>query len=106
VLGTGDTGKFNAATDTASLNFVNPTRRDVAMLPGGWLAIAFQTDNPGAWLLHCHIAWHVSQGLSVTFLELASQIPKALDLEAIQPNCDAWRRFQPTMPYAKIDSGL
>jgi FtsP/CotA-like multicopper oxidase with cupredoxin domain len=23
--------------------------------PGGWLVIAFQTNNPGAWLMHCHI---------------------------------------------------
>jgi FtsP/CotA-like multicopper oxidase with cupredoxin domain len=28
----------------------------VAMLPGGgWLVIGFITDNPGAWLMHCHI---------------------------------------------------
>jgi hypothetical protein len=26
------------------------------MLPGGgWLVIGFITDNPGAWLMHCHI---------------------------------------------------
>lgn len=35
------------------------------MLPGGgFLAIAFKPDNPGAWLLHCHIAWHASSGMS------------------------------------------
>jgi len=46
VLGTGtDTWK---AADANSLNYKNPTRRDVAMLnSGGWLAVAFQTDNPG-----------------------------------------------------------
>jgi FtsP/CotA-like multicopper oxidase with cupredoxin domain len=48
-------GQFTTA-DIAGLNFENPTRRDVAMLPpGGWLVIAFQTNNPGAWLMHCHI---------------------------------------------------
>lgn len=42
------------------------------MLPaGGWLVLAFETDNPGAWLMHCHIAWHVSEGLAVQFLERA-----------------------------------
>jgi drug/metabolite transporter superfamily protein YnfA len=26
------------------------------MLPGGgYLVLAFVTDNPGAWLMHCHI---------------------------------------------------
>jgi FtsP/CotA-like multicopper oxidase with cupredoxin domain len=42
VLGSSDSGTFNLATDQAKLNFVNPMRRDVAMLPAGWLVIAFQ----------------------------------------------------------------
>ncbi|KAK3210383.1 hypothetical protein GRF29_44g2571027 [Pseudopithomyces chartarum] len=59
VLGRGN-GQFDPATSPAGLTWENPTRRDVALLPGGgWLAIAFPTDNPGAWLLHCHIAWHL-----------------------------------------------
>ena len=38
------------ASDINTLNYNNPTRRDTAMLPSnGWLALAFQTDNPGAW---------------------------------------------------------
>lgn len=49
-----DVGTYDS--DTVTLNLTNPPRRDVAMLPGsGYLVIAFQTDNPGAWLLHCHI---------------------------------------------------
>ena len=50
VLGTGtDTWTPSHAS---TLNYNNPTRRDVAMLPtNGWLALAFQTDNPGAWLM-------------------------------------------------------
>jgi FtsP/CotA-like multicopper oxidase with cupredoxin domain len=59
ILGTG-TGTFNKQTDPAKLNFVNPARRDVTFLPGrGWVVIAFPTDNPGAWLMHCHIAWYL-----------------------------------------------
>ncbi len=39
------------------------------MLPaGGWLVIAFPTDNPGAWLLHCHIV-RVSISLSFSNLQ-------------------------------------
>ncbi len=48
--------------------FNNPARRDVAMLPGGgYLALAFKPDNPGAWLMHCHIAWHASSGILSLF---------------------------------------
>ena len=46
---------FDPAKD--KLNFDNPPRRDVALLPvTGFLLIAFQIDNPGTWLMHCHIA--------------------------------------------------
>lgn len=48
----------------------NPPRRDVALLPlGGYLVIAFKADNPGSWLIHCHIAWHASSGLALQVLE-------------------------------------
>lgn len=54
ILGTG-VGQFSDVGISA-LNFENPTRRDTEMLPaGGWLVVAFNTDNPGAWLFHCHI---------------------------------------------------
>lgn len=55
VLGAVASSTFSS-TSVSSLNFVNPPRRDVAMLPAsGWLVIGFQTNNPGAWLMHCHI---------------------------------------------------
>jgi hypothetical protein len=48
----------------------NPPRRDVAFLPEeGYLIIAFKADNPGAWLVHCHIAAHASGGLAMQVLE-------------------------------------
>jgi FtsP/CotA-like multicopper oxidase with cupredoxin domain len=74
VLGTGP-GQFDVDTHLASLTFNNPPRRDVHHLPaGGWLVIAYPTDNPGAWLMHCHIAFHVAMGLSVQFVERQSEI--------------------------------
>ena len=50
------TAPYNVNTSISTFNFHNPPRRDVALLPqGGYLAIAFRPDNPGVWLLHCHI---------------------------------------------------
>jgi hypothetical protein len=52
------TGTFNAST-FSDLDFTNPPRRDVAMMPasggdgedaGGYIVIAFQLDNPGIWV--------------------------------------------------------
>lgn len=75
VLGTGQ-GTFDVNNDPQKLLYVNPPRRDTKILPaGGWLAIAFQTDNPGAWLFHCHI---VSPAFSPTLpstLSLALGLP-------------------------------
>jgi FtsP/CotA-like multicopper oxidase with cupredoxin domain len=48
-------GSGTYSSDVA-LTLSNPPRRDTAMLPAsGYLVMAFETDNPGAWLMHCHI---------------------------------------------------
>lgn len=47
-------GEFDPNTP---LNLHNTPRRDVAMLnSNGHLVIGFITDNPGTWLLHCHVS--------------------------------------------------
>lgn len=58
---------FNATTSYDHFNFDNPPRRDVVLLPAnGYIAIAFKPNNPGVWLVHCHIAWHASAGESMS----------------------------------------
>ena len=107
VLGTGK-GTFSAATMMNQLDFNNPVRRDVAQMPGaGWLVMAYKTDNPGIWLMHCHIGWHVAAGLGIQFLERRSEIRSLMKLDQMEPNCNAWRAYEPTSPYLpKKDSGL
>lgn len=107
VLGQGQ-GTFGGA---GSLNFANPPRRDVVnLIAQGWTVVAFKTDNPGAWLMHCHIAWHVSGGLSLQYLERPSEIPGAYGSQvsgsAYQDTCSAWKKYAPTMVYPQSDSGL
>jgi iron transport multicopper oxidase len=62
-----------------------PMRRDTILThPNSHLIIRFRTTNPGVWLFHCHIEWHVASGLMATFIEspleiqdqLAGKIPK------------------------------
>ena len=58
---------FNAST--AALP-VYPIRRDTWMLPAlGYTVIRFKADNPGVWLLHCHMEWHIEAGLTATIIE-------------------------------------
>lgn len=101
-----DTGIFNL--ETSALNLVNPPRRDVASLPGnGYLAIAFKKDNPGSWLMHCHIAWHASQGLALQFVERQSEIAVSMSDTAIfQDTCAAYQSYSETELYVQDDSGI
>ena len=70
----------------------NPPRRDVVLLPKkGYIVIAFKADNPGAWIVHCHIAWHASSGLGFQILENKHLIKINPDTEAIMHDqCDKW----------------
>ncbi|EPS32652.1 hypothetical protein PDE_07612 [Penicillium oxalicum 114-2] len=52
-----------------------PARRDTFVLPPqGYFVIRFVADNPGVWLFHCHIDWHLEQGLGMTFIEAPVQM--------------------------------
>ena len=95
---------FKPEEETFALT--NPPRRDVATLPGnGFLALAFQLDNPGAWLTHCHIAWHASQGLSLEFVEDQDRIEvAAADEAAFRDTCNTWSLTTPAWP--QDDSGI
>ncbi|KAG9233290.1 multicopper oxidase-domain-containing protein [Amylocarpus encephaloides] len=85
----------------------NPLRRDVHILPGfGYLVIQMKSDNPGAWPLHCHIAWHVSSGLYLTVLERPDDI-KNLQVPAIMAQtCRDWSAYTGNHIVEQIDSGL
>ncbi|KAF9696035.1 hypothetical protein EKO04_006232 [Ascochyta lentis] len=95
---------------TAGLTLNNPTRRDTTTMPvGGYLLIAFPADNPGAWVMHCHIAWHASQGLSMQFLERKGEIQGVIGSTSdFKKGCDEWDGywFDGNHPYNQTDSGL
>lgn len=76
------------AWDGTITNANNPQRRDVQMLmSGGHIVLQIATDNPGAWPLHCHIAWHVSSGLFITILERPDAIKQINIPPAHAQNC-------------------
>ncbi|ESZ98439.1 hypothetical protein SBOR_1101 [Sclerotinia borealis F-4128] len=80
---------------TFSPNLDNPPRRDTAMLPkNGYLVIGFERDNPGVWLLHCHIVWYVFSGITVQFVKNSGQLKSLVSKAGVMPGldnqCDAW----------------
>ncbi|KAF7539222.1 hypothetical protein G7054_g2333 [Neopestalotiopsis clavispora] len=99
-----DEGTYDSSV---TLNMDNPPRRDTAMLPsGGYLVIAFKTDNPGAWLMHCHIGWHTSEGFALQFVERQDEITSLLDYDSMSDNCDAWSTYETTESVEQDDSGV
>ena len=56
-----------------------PMRRDTFMVnPYGNIVLRFRADNPGVWLFHCHIEWHVASGLVATMIEAPEELQKSL----------------------------
>ncbi|KAJ5771101.1 uncharacterized protein N7511_003152 [Penicillium nucicola] len=103
VLGSGY-GEFDSSNPDA-LTLVNAPRRDVAMMPAsGYLVIAIKTNNPGAWLMHCHIAWHTSEGFAVQILERQSEIET--DYAQLNSTCSNWSKYVHGDDVTQYDSGV
>ncbi|KAJ5851338.1 uncharacterized protein N7529_010723 [Penicillium soppii] len=66
------TGLYNNVSTT-------PVKRDTIMVQNnGHAVLRFRADNPGVWLLHCHIEWHVEAGLMATIIEAPETFPQTL----------------------------
>ncbi|KAJ9138645.1 Multicopper oxidase [Pleurostoma richardsiae] len=101
---------FDNKTSYSTFNFNNPPRRDVVLLPaGGYIAVAFRPDNPGVWLVHCHIAWHASAGLGLQIIQGGDDIVPSLGPGALDETvrvCDNWNKYNGVHPVAQDDSGI
>ncbi|KAI5204917.1 hypothetical protein E4T38_04493 [Aureobasidium subglaciale] len=104
-------GTYGAGT---ALNLNNPPRRDVAFMPGdgptgqgGHLVIAFFTDNPGVWLMHCHIGWHVAMGFALQFIEGQELIKDSVaNTCLVNDVCTTWRPWAQENGIHTDDSGV
>ncbi|KAK7425303.1 hypothetical protein QQZ08_008200 [Neonectria magnoliae] len=94
-------------SSSVTLNTSNPPRRDTAMLPSsGYLVMAWKTDNPGVWLMHCHIGWHTSEGFAVQFIERRSEIAGISDANTLDDTCTSWSTFEEEYEVEQEDSGV
>lgn len=58
---------------------VTPMRRDTLIVePMSNFVIRFRADNPGIWLFHCHIEWHMDSGLASTMVEAPSVLQEQM----------------------------
>jgi hypothetical protein len=94
-------------SSSVTLNTDNPPRRDTALLPAsGYLVMAWETDNPGVWLMHCHIGWHTSEGFALQFIERYSEIAGISDEDRMNETCSTWSAFQEEHSILQEDSGI
>lgn len=97
-------GTYSTST---TLNLDNPPRRDTAMLPSsGYLVLAFETDNPGAWLMHCHIGWHTSEGFAMQWIVRADELESMIDYDTLNSTCSAWDTYATANSVVEDDSGV
>ena len=102
IIGIGE-GVYNESVDAAGLlsnaSDTPPIRDTVSIPPLSWAVIRFAADNPGVWLIHCHIDWHLANGLGATFIEHATTLQQTktiprdvLSLCNSDSYCNFWSR--------------
>ena len=90
----------------------NTQRRDTQLVQGtsadgkpGYIVLQYNTDNPGTWPFHCHIAWHVSAGLYINTIEQTSLLEKRVLPSVVNNVCNSWNSYTSSHVVDEIDSG-
>ncbi|KZT36926.1 Cupredoxin [Sistotremastrum suecicum HHB10207 ss-3] len=80
-------------------NYINPPRRDTVAVYNNDVIIRFNTLNPGPWIFHCHIDWHLSQGMALVFAEAPNRIISGPDSVILPPGwsnlCTIYNKLPP-----------
>lgn len=94
--------------DGTIVNADNPQRRDTQLIrPNGYLVIQIDLDNPGVWPLHCHVAWHISEGMNINLLEQKPSFIHDMQLPYVMgQTCRDWSEWTGQHVVPQIDSGL
>ncbi|KAL8487005.1 hypothetical protein ACS0TY_023632 [Phlomoides rotata] len=77
VVGWGN-GNFDRERDPLNYNLDDPPLQNTIAVPqNGWTAIRFKANNPGVWLMHCHLERHITWGMEMTFIVKNGKGPDA-----------------------------
>ncbi|CAI9735105.1 laccase-like [Octopus vulgaris] len=71
------------------MNLQKAPQKDTIMVPtGGYVVVRIVANNPGIWIMHCHIELHSKDGMALVLNESYAHLPKIPD------NFPACRSFQ------------
>ncbi|KAI9273843.1 Cupredoxin [Helicostylum pulchrum] len=84
-------GVYDGSNSDVEWFLENPSRRDTIQVPAEtYVIIRFRADNPGVWIFHCHIEWHLESGLAATFVEAPDVVQQRMTLpDAFIETCKA-----------------
>ncbi|KAJ8753844.1 hypothetical protein K2173_000098 [Erythroxylum novogranatense] len=72
-------GNYDPVNGPSKFNFYNPQVRNTIAVPvGGWAVIRFTANNPGVWLVHCHLDVHLPWGLASAFVVQNGPTPSSM----------------------------
>ncbi|CAG8475914.1 6791_t:CDS:2 [Cetraspora pellucida] len=74
--------------DPSNFNLHDPAYRDTVTVQGNsTTVIRYSMDNPGVWLMHCHMHWHLMKGMALQLIERKSIITNMTVPEDIFAQC-------------------
>ncbi|BFZ08940.1 hypothetical protein BsWGS_11978 [Bradybaena similaris] len=90
------------------LQLESPPRKDTIMVPtGGYVVIRIRADNPGLWLIHCHLELHMLDGMTMWLNESFNKLPSP---PADFPRCGSFnyddRRKDPNVEQMTDDNDI
>lgn len=53
----------NGQTAFADSQYLPPIKDVISIPPGGFVKLRFRACNPGYWIFHCHIEYHMHTGM-------------------------------------------
>lgn len=56
--------------------------------------------------MHCHIAWHTSEGFALQLLERESEMVALMDVTSINSTCANWDTYTAEDDVVQDDSGV
>ncbi|CAK9305034.1 unnamed protein product [Gordionus sp. m RMFG-2023] len=70
-------------------NLADPIIKDSVAIPeGGYVIIRFIADNPGFWMLHCHLDFHFLKGMALIFK--VGDVKEMPEIPPKFPHCGSW----------------
>ncbi|KAI8149479.1 Cupredoxin [Fennellomyces sp. T-0311] len=75
---------YDGVNRVGKWNLEKPVYRDTIRVQGyGFAVLRYRSDNPGAWLFHCHIDWHFFSGMGVVLIEAPDQAQKRMSVDPL-----------------------